>query len=94
MKKEEIKKKISSEEKWVHIFCNFKEKLMSILNLKLILQYIFCLPGTSTVVIRIFSIIKNTWSEKRGKKNENIIRDLMISKINFALTLNEFYKKI
>jgi len=58
MKKEEIKIKILSEEKWVHIFCNFKEKMMSIPNLKLILQYIFCLPGTSTRVIKIFSIIK------------------------------------
>jgi hypothetical protein len=78
-KKEEIrtKKKITSEEKWVQLFCHFKEKIILATNLKLILQCIFCVPGTSAPVKIIFSLINNVWLDERGRLNENTVRDLI-----------------
>jgi hypothetical protein len=95
-KEEEIKTKIkiTSEEKWVQLFCHFKEKDILALNIKLILQYIFCKPGNSAPVERIFSLMNNAWSDERAKMNENTGRGLMICKMNFGLTCNEFYEKI
>jgi len=95
-KKEEIKTKIkvTSEEKWVQLFCHFKEKDILAPNIKLILQYIFCMPGTSAPVERIFLLMNNAWSDERARMNENTVRGLMVCKMNFGLTCNEFYEKL
>ncbi|KAL4141345.1 hypothetical protein QTP88_004000 [Uroleucon formosanum] len=94
-KEEEIKTKIkiTSEEKWVQLFCHFKEKDILAPNIKLILQYIFCMPGTSAPVERISSLMNIAWSDERARMNENTVRGLMVCKMNFGLTCNEFYEK-
>lgn len=89
-----MKKSITSEEKWVQLFCHFKEKDISVPNLQLILQYIFSMPGTSAPVERVFSLMNNAWSDERSRMNEITIRGLMMCKVNFGLTCNEFYDKI
>lgn len=52
------------------------------------------MPGTSAPVERIFSLMNNAWSDERARMNENIVRGLMVCKMNFGLTCNEFYEKI
>lgn len=86
-KEEEIKtkKKITSEDKWVQLFCHFKEKDILAPNLKLILQYIFCIPRTSAPVERNFSLMNNAWLDERRRMKENTVRGV-ICKINFGLT--------
>lgn len=37
--------------------------------------------------------MNNAWSDERDRMNENMVRSLMIYKINFGLTCNEFYEK-
>ena len=80
LKEEDIKtkKKITSEENWVQLFCHFKEKDILAANLYLILQYIFCMPGTSALVEIILSFMNNAWSSDRGRMNENTVRGLMV----------------
>jgi len=59
-----LKNKITSEEKWVQLFYYFKEKDTIASNLRLILQYIFFMPGTSVPVEGVFSPMNNAWSDE------------------------------
>jgi len=52
------------------------------------------MPGYSALVERIVLPMDNAWSDERGRMNENTLQDVMVCKINFVFTFNEFYEKI
>ena len=60
-------KRMKSDERWIEVFkmCNIQEN--SIPNLSKLVEFRFCLPGTSTEVERIFSVIFNTWTAEKGQ---------------------------
>jgi len=78
----------------VQLFCHFKKNDILAPNLKLIVQYIFCIPGTSAPVERIFSLMNNAWLDERGSMDENTVRGLMVCNMKFGLTCNKLYEKI
>lgn len=90
----ENEKKIPSEDKWVELFRSFKQQNISVTNLGFLIEYIFCLPGTSAPVERVFSMMNAAWSDERGLMHESTVRSLMLCKINFGLNCTEFYDKI
>jgi hypothetical protein len=47
--------KLSCKEKWIQLFNHFKDQNISVPNLGRVLEYIFCLPGASASVERVFS---------------------------------------
>ena len=59
--------KTSLKQKWVQIFKKFEEKDIRIPNFQKLIEFIFCLPGTSVPVERIFSIMNNMWYDHRSK---------------------------
>lgn len=92
---EELNEKIiSSEEKWLRLFAHFKNKHITVINLTKIVEYAFCLPGTSAPVERVFSIMNNAWTDDRGLMKESTIKGLMMCKINIGLSCEEFFNKI
>jgi hypothetical protein len=52
------------------------------------------MPGSSVWVERIISLMNYAWSDERARMNENTVWGLMVCKMNFGLTCNEFYEKI
>jgi len=44
-----------------------KQQEQDISNLTKLVEFAFCLPGTSAEVERLFSIIFNTWTIEKGK---------------------------
>ncbi|GBN49674.1 hypothetical protein AVEN_230178-1 [Araneus ventricosus] len=85
---------ISSEEKWLRLFGHFKENHIAAPNLIKIVEYAFCLPGTSAPVERVFSLINNAWTDDRGLMKEATVKGLMTCKINIGLACADFYNKI
>ena len=67
--KEDSWQKVSLEQKWVQIFKKF-EKDIGIPNFQKLIEFIFCLPGTSAPIERIFSMMNNIWSDHRNKMLE------------------------
>lgn len=84
----------SSEEKWIQLFKNFSDKNISINNLQKIVEFIFCLPGTSASIERLFSIMKSVWSPERNRLLESNVGALLFCKTNINLTCSEFYDYI
>ncbi|GBN32658.1 hypothetical protein AVEN_89947-1 [Araneus ventricosus] len=85
---------ISSEEKWLRLFGHFKENHLATSNLIKIVEYAFCLPGTSAPVERVFSLTNNAWTDDRGLMKESTVKGLKTCKINTGLACEDFYNKI
>jgi hypothetical protein len=85
--------KLSCEEKWIQLFNHFKNQNISVRNLCRVVEYIFCLPGTSAPDERVFSAINNVWSEERGRMAESTVKGLMYCKLNIELGCTEFYEQ-
>ena len=66
------------EEKWVKVFLRFKHQNISVANLRKVVEYIFCLPGTSAFAERTFSMMKTNWSEERSTMKKSIVEGLLI----------------
>lgn len=39
-------------------------------------------------------MMNSAWSDERGLMHESTVRGLMVCKVNFGLSCNEFYEKI
>ena len=80
--------------KWTQLLQAFKDKDIPISNFQKLVEFVFCLPGTSAPVERIFSIIKNMWSDDRSSMHEKNVRALLVCKSNIDLACTEFYENI
>ena len=58
------------------------------------MEYIFCLPGTSTFAERIFSMMNTIWSEEKNTMKKSTVEGLLIYKLNIGLSCSKFYTKI
>ncbi|GBM70303.1 hypothetical protein AVEN_262521-1 [Araneus ventricosus] len=85
---------ISSKEKWLRLFGHFKENHIAAPNMIKIVEYAFCLPGTSAPVESVFSLMNNVWTDDRGLMKESTVKGLMACKINTGLACEDFYNKI
>ena len=85
---------ISYEQKWTQLLQAFKDKDIPISNFQKLVEFVFCLPGTSAPVERIFSTMKNMWSDDRSSTHEKNVKALLVCKSNINLTCTEFYENI
>ena len=85
---------ISYEQKWTQLLQNFKDKDIPISNFQKLVEFVFCLPGTSAPVERIFSIMKNMWSDDRSSMHEKNVKALLVCKSNIDLKCTEVYENI
>ena len=85
---------ISWERKRTQFFQAFKDKDIPIPNFQKLVEFLFCLSGRSAPVKRIFSIMKNMWSDDRSNMNEQIVKALLKCESNIDLTCTEFYEHI
>ncbi|GBM01942.1 hypothetical protein AVEN_269553-1 [Araneus ventricosus] len=74
----------SSEEKWLRLFGHFKENHIAASNLIKIVEYAFCLPGTSALAERVFSLMNNAWTDDRDLMKEPMAKGLLTCKINIG----------
>jgi hypothetical protein len=85
---------ISNQEKWLRIIKRCKDIERPVVQLSLLLEFAFCVPGTSTEVERLFSIINDTWgSDKSQMKLESVEASLNIQ-FNSHLSCLEFFEII
>ena len=64
---------ISYGQTWTQLFQALKDKDIPISHFQKLVErvpYVFCLPGTSVPVERIFSVMKNMWSDDRSNMHK------------------------
>ena len=69
---------ISYEQKWTQLFQAFMDKNISIPNFPKLGDIVFCLPEASVPVERIFSSMKNMWSDDRSNMHKQNIQDFLM----------------
>lgn len=55
----------SVAEKWAEVFFEFQEKNIPHLNIKKIVEFLLCLPGTNAFIERVFSLINDFWTVEK-----------------------------
>ena len=85
---------ISYEQKWTELFQAFKDKNIAIPNFQKLVEFVFCLLGTSAPVEKIFSIMKNMWSVDKSNMHEQNVKGFLMCKSNIDLACSEFYENI
>ena len=73
-------------------FQNVQDSENTIPNLSKLVEFGFYLPGTSTKVERIFSVIFNTWTAEKGQMTLATLEAILNIKFNSEMTCAEFYK--
>ena len=88
---------ISLEQQWATSFKLLLTKTQPFQTFKNLssLYFVFCSPGTSAPVERIFSIMKNMWLDDRNIMLEQNVKTFLISKTYFSqCCVWRFYKKV
>jgi len=91
LKKYCLPKNKMSEDVWVDIF---KVKLIGVdnfSNLKKIVEFFMCIPGTSVSVERVFSRINCLWTDEKNRLKINTVKAMIAVKLFFDETRFEFH---
>lgn len=81
----------NSEDRWVEMFKCLDADSAKLNNLKKLCEFVFCLPGTSAAVERLFSIINNYWSSEKSQMSVSTVESVMQVYTNFDETCNEMF---
>jgi len=71
----------------------FKEKDVSISNLAAVVDFAFCLPGSSTSIERVFSLMTSTWTDVRNQMGVTTVESCLITK-TYGLSCMKFHDEI
>lgn len=89
-----IEKKESAENIWIEIFSNFREDGIQVVNLEKLVELVLSLPGTSTEVERIFSLVKALWTDQKNSFHLDTIFSFISIQYNCEMSCVEFFKEI
>lgn len=83
--------KTATDQRWVEIFQYFAKNHIPHQHILTIVSYILCLPGTSATVERIFSLIKDIWSDDKSQLQIETLKCILYVRYNIKMTCLEFY---
>lgn len=72
--------------KWVKIF----ESCEHFVQLPLLVGKILSIPISNAYVERVFSVMKNTWTDLRNRMRVELVKAELLTKFNFNMSCNEF----
>lgn len=79
---------------WVELFKMIKTNGSECENFEKLMEFIFCLPGSTAPVERVFSLMNNVWSPDRNRLLTENTKRLLQIKVNFDVNCSEFYELI
>lgn len=86
--------KTNAQDIWIETFKKFTEDGMKLNNLEKLVQYAFCLAGTSTENERIFSLIGNIWTDDRNHLDFETVQAITQIQYNSDMKCMEFHSHI
>ena len=86
--------KTPSDQHWVEVFTELKNRDISQKQIIKLIEYIFCLPGTNASTERVFSQMNNLWTEEKTQLRVSTLKSLLILKFNVKLSCLEFYNML
>lgn len=85
---------ISSELRWIETLKAFNNEGRPINQISTLVKYAYAIPGTSTTVERLFSMIKDVWGPEKGQMHLSTLEAVLTIKVNSNLGCMEYYSSI
>lgn len=89
-----IEAKATSEERWLDLIKSLAQQNRPIKHTSLLVQYAFCIPGSSAEVERLFSIINDVWAPDKSNMKLTTLNAQLNVKVNSNMTCLEYYKSV
>jgi hypothetical protein len=89
-----IDSKVSSEQRWIETFKSLNSQNRQIKQISLLVQYAFAMPGTSTEVERLFSVINDVWGPDKGQMSLSTLEAILNIKVNNDQDCAGYYESI
>lgn len=86
--------KTTSEFRWIETFKSLNNQNRPIKQISLLVQYAFAIPGTSTEVERLFSIINDVWGPDKGQMKLETLEAHLNVKVNSNKGCDAYYNSI
>lgn len=87
-------KKLTSDKRWLEIFALTTQQHRPLSNLSLLVQYAFAIPGSSTEVERLFSIINDVWGPDKPQLKLETLEAVLNVKVNSDLSCSDYFDLI
>lgn len=87
-------KKTLPPQRWMEMFSHFTNNQILALNVLKLAEFFFCLPGTNAATERVFSLMNSTWTSDKSQLGVNILKAILVTKVNYDETCVEFYKML
>lgn len=82
---------VSVSQKWDEIFSHFANINVSLKNIITLVEFTLALPGTNAAVERIFSFMRELWTDKRNRLEVETVKAIIIVKTHYGQTCVQFY---
>lgn len=87
-------KKLTSDKRWLEVFSFANQQHRPLKNLSLLVQYAFAIPGSSTEVERLFSIINDVWGPDKPQMKLKTLEAVLNVKVNSDLSCSDYFDSI
>lgn len=77
--------------RWVEVFGHLHNKNCEYTEIAKIIEYIFCLPGTTASVERVFASVNKSWTSEKTRLDLDTLKAIISVKCNLTYTCIEFY---
>ena len=75
-------------EKWMEVL---RGRAAELPNLLAVLSFVLSIPSSTGYVERVFSLMKNKWSDVRNRSSVALIKSELIVTLNYEKSCSEFY---
>lgn len=65
------------DQRWVEIFGHFSKNNIPFNHLLSMVSFVYCLPGTSATVERVFAIINKIWTIEKTRLQINTLKNIL-----------------
>lgn len=76
-------------EKWMEIL-----QAADLPNMQAVVSFVLSIPSSTGFEERIFSLMKNKWTDVRNKCSTELIRSELIVSLNYDMSCSEFYSAV
>lgn len=89
-KNQKIKSFNTLDEKWTYVF-QTADIDGDFPNLKIVVEFLMCIPGSNANVERIFSDMNNLWTDDKNRFDVQTVKAMLVVKHFFTENCSEFH---
>ena len=88
------REKTPTDTRWLEIFKHFENNEIPFQNIKKLVEFALCLPGTNAATERVFSTMNKLWTSEKSQLSVETLKAILQVKTNLGNSCEEFHKSI